>query len=112
MPPTYPDATATRLADLCGTYLRRPTGYATDDTTGSPILTFDPDLTAEEQTTYERLFRIANARVTGITPTEFQSLEAGVSRLRAYRTTASPTNASTVQAVKDVIDVLRAILRD
>lgn len=107
-----PDETARRFAELLTSELRAPTGYWLDTVTGEPVAEFDPALTPAEQALYGRLLRIAKSRVVGIAPAEYAALEAGITRLRTYRVTASPTNAATVQAVKDLIDVIRAILRD
>lgn len=112
MPPIPPDAMAIRLADLCVTYLRPHSGYATDSVTGDPIITFDPPLTSAEQTTFDRLANVAKSRVLGITPAEWQALEPDIAGLKTYLGLASPTAAQTASATKAIIRVLAAMLRD
>ena len=107
-----PDDIAQRARDLCVLYLRAPDGYATDDATGNPILTFTPVLTPGEQTTYNRLLNLAKSLVDGITPAEWQAIEPDIAGLVTYQGLASPTLAQTVLAVKAQSRILRALLRN
>jgi hypothetical protein len=84
---------------------------ASDDLTGDPIITFDPILSPAEQTTFGHLVRLARSRVTGITPAEFQALEADIDGLVTFQGLATPTLAQTVAAVRAQSRILRAILR-
>lgn len=77
----------------------------------APALTFDPDLTAQEVATLDRLRIVARASLR-LTPGEFEAIAAEAPTLRAYLTLNSPTNAQSVAAIKGIIRVLRAILRD
>ena len=106
-----PIADASRLANLCVTYLRVPSevlGYPGDTRT----LVVTPELTAAEQTTYARLLAIARSTIPAITPAEWQAIEPDIAGLRTYRAIATPTLAQTVLAVKAQSRILRALLRD
>jgi Mn-containing catalase len=82
---TFPDETTRRLVALCVEYLRAPAGSATDDTTGDPILDFDPPLTAEEQVTYEILLGLTRSETVRQTPAEFAVVREQLQVLRALR---------------------------
>ena len=106
------DAYAYRVVALCRLYLRDPNGFATDDTTGDPLITFVPPLTAGEQTLYNRLLNLAKSLVEGITVAEWQAIEPDIAGLITYQGLASPTLAQTVLAVKAQSRILRALLRN
>jgi len=112
MAPANPDAICTRLVQLCATNLRRPLSFYTDDVTGDPIITFVPPLTGAEQTTFDRLARLAKSLVEGITPAEWQAIEPDIAGLVTYQGLASPTLAQTVLAVKAQSRILRALIRN
>lgn len=108
-----PDGRAIRLVDLCATYLRSPSSCATDGTTGDPILTFDPALTAAEQTTYSDLLLMAKFGISAnLTLAEFQAIKPDLATARQYVGLSSPTSAQTVAALKSTIRVLGALLRE
>jgi hypothetical protein len=81
---TYPDETATRLAELCRLHLRAPDGYATDDVTGEPVLIFDPPLTNEEQATLANLLGLARSRLD-VAPEDFATIRTNLQALRDLR---------------------------
>lgn len=108
----FPDDATRRFAELLREHLRAPAGVYLDDVTGEPVAEFVPALTAPEQAIYDRLRRLAKARVTGITPAEWQALEPDIDGLKTYQNLASPTLAQTVQAVRAQSRILRALLRD
>jgi len=117
---TYPDDTARRLAELCGTSLRAPASIATDGATGTPVLTFDPPLSAQEQTTYDGLLATARSAVA-ITPDERTALEPHLATLRTFQQMSRAdflalTNAARERQTFDVMTaqlrVIRALLRD
>lgn len=107
-----PDALAQRVVELCRLYLRTPDSSSTDSLTGAPIVVFNPVLTAGEQTTYDRIVRVATSLVQGITPAEWQAIQSDIDGLVTYQGLASPTLAQTVQAVKAQSRILRAILKN
>ena len=77
----------------------------------SATLTYEPDLTAEQQATFDAIRRLA-VGATLITPAERTALESDLAGLRTYQGIASPTLAQTVSAVRAQSRVLRALLRD
>ena len=85
----------------------RPPTLGGDPSHATRTLTWTPDLTPAE---------VLLARAIGcsvrITVAERDALEADIDGLRTYHGLASPTAAQTAQAVKAIIRVLRAILRD
>ena len=99
------------LVSLLSQYLRQPV-VTTLDAQGDLITTFDPPLSAAEQTIYDRLVRMAKAAITGITPAEWEALESDIAGLVTYQGIASPTAAQTAQAVKAQSRILRALLRN
>lgn len=108
---TPPDAVASTLTDLCKRYLRAPTGTATEDTTGDPVLDFAPALTVPEQATYDRLLSIARAEQMRITPAEWQNIESDIATVKAFVQNASPTNPQAIAASKSTIRILAALIR-
>lgn len=88
-------------------------GRAPDVTSSAPAtmtLTFSPDLTAGEVTTFGRLVAISG--LLHITPAEWAAIEPDIDNARAYLNVASPTLAQTAGMMKSVIRVLRVLLRD
>lgn len=78
---------------------------------GTVAYVFEPDLSAEEATTLGDLVALSRGGLT-ITPAEFVALKPTLVGLRDYHALASPTAAQTTAAVKGLIRVLRALLRD
>lgn len=105
-------AATERAVSLATLYLRAPVRWSSDDDGSNPVFTFDPPLSAAEQTTFDRIVRLAQALVAGITPAEWQALEPDIAGLIQYQGLASPTLAQTVSAVKAQSRILRAILRN
>lgn len=100
-----------RLADLdrlCGQYLQRSPSIEDDGNTLT--LTFTPDLTAGEETILARIMRVEG--LMRITPAEWSIIEPDIDGLRTYMDISSPTNAQSVAAIKAIIRVLRALMRD
>lgn len=64
---------------------------------------WDIDLTAQESTLFDDTVRAAGAKLT---VSDWLAIKAESGRLRTYLQTASPTNAQSVQAIKDIIRVL------
>jgi len=106
---------ATRVYQLCSLYLRTPDPVVIStvptDANG-PLFAFTPSLTPAEQTTYDRIVRLAKSLVEGITPAEWQAIEPDIAGLVTYQGLASPTLAQTVLAVKAQSRILRAIIRN
>jgi hypothetical protein len=101
---------AVRMSELAAQYLRPSTGAISwNGTSYEPL--FDPPLTAEEQATYDALFSLSRSAVH-VTPEEWAGLRNEIDGLRTYHGLATPTNAQSVAAIKAIIRVLRAILRD
>lgn len=97
------------LADVTGA-IRAPSAVSLSP--GAVVYTFIPDLTPAESATFDDLVRTIRARVPSITLVEYQALKSALSGLRQYHGLASPTNAQSVAAIKAIIEVLRALLRD
>ena len=96
------------VQNLCAQYLR-PCELVSDNAGTSYV--FTPPLSAAEQTTLNRIVKIANAAVVGITPAEWQALEPDIDGLITYQGLPTPTLAQTVLAVKAQSRILKAILR-
>lgn len=77
----------------------------------SYTFTWTPDLSTQDQSTLASLVKLAIGS-TLLTKAERDFLEPDFNTLRAYANAASPTNAQTIAAVKSIIDVLRAFVRD
>ena len=119
MEPIEADLAGTLYA-LCAEHLRAPsevTGYPGPTRT----LVFDPPLSAEEETVYARMLRLARSRVLGISPAEWDALEPKIDEIRTLRTrtaqewsamTAAQRDNALIQWCQDLTDVLRAFLRD
>ena len=107
-----PDEFASRLFQFCRLYLRVPFDYATDAVTGAPVFNFVPPLSGAEQTTFDRLAKLALSLVEGITPAEWQAIEPDIAGLVTYQGLANPTLAQTVLAVKAQSRILRALIRN
>jgi hypothetical protein len=112
MATTYPDATAAELGALCATYLRAPESIATDATSGDPVLVFNPALTSAEQATLADLTTMARFGISAsLSLAEFRAIKADLVTARQYVGLASPTAAQTAAALKSLIRVVGALLR-
>lgn len=102
------------LRSLCRRYLREPDSvHETDVVADSSTLSFEfiPDLTTDEERRYARLLS-ASVSPVRLAPDDLESLLPTLMGLRDYHSLASPTNAQSVAAIKGIIRVLRALLRD
>jgi hypothetical protein len=88
---------------------RPPSEWYAED--GVDVILFDPPLTVEEQATFDALSSLSRSAVQ-VTPEEWAGLQTEIDGLRTYHGLATPTNAQSVAAIKAIIRVLRAILRD
>lgn len=111
MAQTTNHATLHRLVALCAEFLRPPAQAYYDDVADQVVVTFSPALTPGEQTTLDNLRRLAGAALT-ISPAERAAIEDEIDGLRTYFGLATPTNAQSVAALKAIIVILRAVLRD
>lgn len=85
--------------------LRKPAAW------GDPP-TWNPPLTAAEQTIYNDLVTMAKFGITAsLTLAEFQAIKPDLATAKAYVANASPTAAQTNAALKSTIRVLGALLR-
>lgn len=101
---------ADALAELAASYLRPSNGtIAWNGTVYEPV--FDPPLTTEEQLILGTLRSLSQSAVQ-VTPDEWAGLQTEIAGLQTYHGLATPTNAQTVLAVKAIIRVLRAMLRN
>jgi hypothetical protein len=108
-----PDRLAYRLRDLAELNLRRPDSIATDDTSGAPVLVFDPPLTTTEQAALDDLTLMAKFAVSGdLSLAEFRSIKSDIVTARQYVGLPSPTNAQTIAAIRSLIRVVGALLRN
>lgn len=74
-------------------------------------LTFTPDLSATEIDTLARIVAVLTSPLFSA-PDDYAAIMAQVPTLRAYFLEPSPTNAQSVAAIKSIIIVLRALIRD
>jgi hypothetical protein len=102
-----PDLTASIIA-ACGV-AGLPTPTRTSTLAG--LIEWTPDLSAADLATLASLQKLAIG-ATLLTKAERDFLEGDINTLRLYDNAASPTNAQTVAAVKAIIHVLRAFVRD
>jgi hypothetical protein len=117
-----PNATATRVGELCATYLRAPESIATDATSGEPVLVFNPALTTAEQATLADLLRMARMGVPNtLSLAEFQAIKADLDTMRTFRQqtqagfialTQNQRDRALFDAINAQTNVLRALLRD
>ena len=97
-----------RARRLCERYLGVEPVITDDGTTLSA--TFTPDLTPAEAQTLRAIVRISGMFV--VTPDEMAARESDFTGLAAFMALPSPTQAQTLAAVKAVIRILGAVLRD
>jgi hypothetical protein len=93
--------------------LRAPSGvvFANGPEQPPTALEFTPDLTIGETTTLAQIIG-ASAKSFDLTPGEYQAIKDEAAALAAYLGAASPTAAQTVTALKALIRVVRAIVRE
>lgn len=112
-----PDELATRLQLLCYLHLRLPATYGTEDTTGEPVLTFDPPLTVEEQVLYDTLLAQARGELLPdafpltLTPEEKTAIRDDLQVLRDLRQMgrAAFLAQTTAQKERQLYDALVAV---
>jgi hypothetical protein len=92
-------------------FLRVPLELTRDAATGTVTGTFDPPLSAAEQALLSDLFTMAKSRVIGLTPAEWNGMQADISTCRTYLGLASPTAAQSGVALKALIRVVAALFR-
>ena len=102
-------ASIARACTVAG--VRAPTSYEGGLGTLPCVLTWVPDLTPSEQATVDSIVQLSIGSVL-VTPAERTAIDPDIVLLRAYFLNASPTNAQSVAAIKSIIRMLRAILRD
>ena len=98
-----------RACEVAG--LPGPTAFSSGFGTQNCVLTWTPDLSAQDQATLQSIVKLATG-ATLITPAERTALEPDFVTLRAYANAASPTNAQSVAAIKSLINFVRAIVND
>lgn len=110
--PTFPDAIAERTVALCRLYLRAPSSYATDETTGAPILNFEPPLTTAEQATYADIVAMAKAGIT-LTLSEYQGIKSFLATMRTFQQMSQSDFIALAQNARDrqLFDVVSALIR-
>ncbi len=101
------------LRILIARYLREPSGVLFTNGTEQPptALEFTPDLSAPEIATLAQIVG-ASGKSFDLAPSEYQAIKDEVAALAAYLAAASPTAAQTVVALKSLIRVVRAIVRE
>jgi len=101
------------LVDLCLTYLNRmPATLTIDASGGLTDLTFAPTLDpATEQPIFDRIMKIARSNVVGITPSEWAAIENDIATCKTFLGLASPTNAQATAALKSLIRIVAAVVR-
>ena len=103
-----PERSMAEIMRLCGAYIGR---VPTEEDDGVNLtLTFTPDLDPGEEDTLRRVMRVG--MLMRITPAEWAAIEGDISGLRTYDGLSSPTNAQSVAAIKALIHVMRALMRD
>lgn len=108
--PDAPPREAAELVERCALLAEHAIRRCSVDW-DAQTLRFEPDLSAAEQSALQRLLTVARSSVR-LTPAEYDAIAAEALGLRAYVGVASPTNAQSVAAIKAMIRVLRAVLRD
>ena len=92
--------------------LRAPSAQPTIDAQGEWAFTFNPPLTAAEQTTLADIMTMEKFGITtNISLAEFQAIKSDLATARAFVGIASPTAAQSNAALKSTIRVLGALLR-
>lgn len=97
-----------RVQQMCRDYLGREPGVILDGETLTAV--FTPDLSQAEAATLTAIVRVSGIGV--VTPAEYAAVTDDVAALRTFLRIASPTNAQAVAAIKSLIRVLGAIVRD
>ena len=104
---TVPIGLESRIVGLCVAIAFRPTS----PTIGDGSLTWNPDLTAAEQTIVARIVKVANSPVS-ISPDEWAAIENDVALCKTFLGTATPTLAQNVAATKSLIRIMAALIRN
>ena len=95
--------------------LRKPSRMIEETSVSAPpqvtALEFTPDLSAAEQTTLARIFSAAT-KGFDLTAGEYQAIKDEVATLSAYLGVATPTLVQTATALKALIRVVRAMVRE
>ena len=108
---TFPNPQDAEIIALVSERLRPPSEYGRDES-GSFFLRFDPPLTAQEQARVDAFIGMVRSPVK-VDPEEWEALLPTLQQLRAFRTrTSAPTNAQVLATMDNIIDVLRALLRN
>lgn len=79
--------------------------------TGPFTATFGTDLTTAQEDTFRRIVATITSPLFSA-PDDYAVITQEAPNLRAYYQNAAPTNAESVAALKSVIRVLRALVRD
>ncbi len=109
IPVTIPDEQMLRLVRA---NLRTPRVLITDYSTQPPssALEFVPDLTTAEQAILDDLVATATSGVN-LGMTDWVKVKTEIGTLRTFLTTTSPTNAQTAAALKALIRMVLAFVR-
>ena len=98
-----------RLRELVADALREPSNITGDPITGAITFHFTPDLSTSEAATLAEIDSLARS---GIDPADWPTVRDELPTLRAFMQASSPSAAQSVAAVKSIVRVLRAILKD
>ncbi len=92
--------------------LRAPSGAIHANGTHQPptALEWTPDLTIAEQATLAEVLTVANAALD-LDTTDFAKIQAEIATLKSYVTNPSPTSTQTTAALKALIRVCLAFVR-
>lgn len=110
--PIPPDSITVRIAELCRLYLRGPVSIATDETTGAPIIVFEPPLTTAEQATYADIVAMAKAGIT-LSLVEYQGIKTFLATMRTFQQMSQSDFIALAQNARDrqLFDVVSALIR-
>jgi hypothetical protein len=97
------------LWSLLRANLRMPEAFVPGQ--GTITYRYTPDLTAAEATTFDRLVSLARQRSVTITPAEWNAIQPDVATAKTYLGLASPTAAQTATALKSLIRIVAALVR-
>ena len=99
------------LRALVESAIREPSNVTGDPVTGAITFHFTPDLSTSEAATFAELDALARSGLA-IDPADWPAVRDELPTLRAFMQASSPTAAQSVAAVKSIVRVLRAILKD
>jgi hypothetical protein len=104
-----PDVTD-RFRDLVATHVRPPTNVTGNGApAGQVLFVFTPNLTAPQTALFGELLALSRALV--LEPADYVAIKAELPAIVAFMS-GTPTQAEAVAALRSVIRVLRAILRN